>query len=163
MLPPLTILTASFARSIVSTNVNSRSAETGRKPVGTMTTKVRFPYFTPATHTLIDGAWADSAYVFVGGLPFELTEGDVITIMSQYVPSPFPSHLRASLTLGHRFGEVADINMPRDKETGKTKGFAFIMYEDQRSTVLAVDNLTGAEVLGRTLRVSLSFCGVGHG
>lgn len=28
---------------------------------------------------------ADSAYVFVGGLPFELTEGDVITIMSQFV------------------------------------------------------------------------------
>jgi RNA-binding motif X-linked protein 2 len=25
----------------------------------------------------------DSAYVFVGGLPFELTEGDVITVMSQ--------------------------------------------------------------------------------
>jgi RNA-binding motif X-linked protein 2 len=46
-----------------------------------------------------------------------------------------------------------DINMPRDKATGKAKGFAFIMYEDQRSTVLAVDNLNGATVLERTLRV----------
>jgi RNA-binding motif protein, X-linked 2 len=46
-----------------------------------------------------------------------------------------------------------DINMPRDKETGKPKGFAFLMYEDQRSTVLAVDNLNGATVLERTLRV----------
>jgi RNA recognition motif-containing protein len=45
--------------------------------------------------------------------------------------------------------------MPRDKETGKPKGFAFVMYEDQRSTVLAVDNLTGGTVLGRTIRVSL--------
>ncbi|KAG9083912.1 hypothetical protein FRC06_004318 [Ceratobasidium sp. 370] len=27
------------------------------------------------------------------------------------------------------------------------------MYEDQRSTILAVDNLNGAQVLGRTLRV----------
>lgn len=27
--------------------------------------------------------WVDSAYVFVGGLPFELTEGDVITVFSQ--------------------------------------------------------------------------------
>lgn len=43
--------------------------------------------------------------------------------------------------------------MPRDKETGKPKGFAFLMYEDQRSTVLAVDNLNGAKVLERTLRV----------
>jgi RNA-binding motif X-linked protein 2 len=47
-----------------------------------------------------------------------------------------------------------DINMPRDAETGKPKGFCFLMYEDQRSTVLAVDNMTGAQVLGRTIRVS---------
>lgn len=46
-----------------------------------------------------------------------------------------------------------DINLPRSKETGKTKGFGFLMYEDQRSTVLAVDNLNGAKVLDRTLRV----------
>ncbi|KAI0092406.1 hypothetical protein BDY19DRAFT_990134 [Irpex rosettiformis] len=84
------------------------------------------------------GSWhddyKDSAYIFVGGLHNELTEGDVITIFSQY-------------------GEVMDINLPRDKETGKTKGFGFLMYEDQRSTVLAVDNLNGAKVLERTLRV----------
>ena len=43
--------------------------------------------------------------------------------------------------------------MPRDKDTGKTRGFGFIMYEDQRSTVLAVDNLNGGKVLDRILRV----------
>lgn len=46
-----------------------------------------------------------------------------------------------------------DVNMPRDKSTGKSKGFAFLMYEDQRSTVLAVDNLNGGKVRGRTLKV----------
>ena len=46
-----------------------------------------------------------------------------------------------------------DLNLPRDKDTGKTKGFGFLMYEDQRSTVLAVDNLNGARVLEKTLRV----------
>ena len=46
-----------------------------------------------------------------------------------------------------------DVNLPRDKATGKTKGFGFVMYEDQRSTVLAVDNLNGAKVLEKTLRV----------
>lgn len=44
--------------------------------------------------------------------------------------------------------------MPRDKETGKPRGFAFLQYEDQRSTVLAVDNLNGGKVLGRVIRVS---------
>ncbi|POY76431.1 hypothetical protein BMF94_0630 [Rhodotorula taiwanensis] len=78
--------------------------------------------------------YKDSAYVNVGGLPINLTEGDVITIFSQY-------------------GEVVDINMPRDANTGKPRGFAWLMYADQTSTVLAVDNLNGAQVLGRTLRV----------
>mmetsp|Transcript_35694 Transcript_35694/g.93745 ORF Transcript_35694/g.93745 Transcript_35694/m.93745 type:complete len:350 (-) Transcript_35694:425-1474(-) len=77
--------------------------------------------------------YKDSAYVYVGGLPNDLSEGDVIVVFSQ-------------------FGEIVDMNMPRDKETGKTKGFAFIGYEDQRSTVLAVDNFNGAKLLGRTLR-----------
>lgn len=36
---------------------------------------------------------------------------------------------------------------------GKPRGFAFAAYEDQRSTVLAVDNLSGARVAGRVIRV----------
>jgi hypothetical protein len=32
--------------------------------------------------------YKDSAYIFVGGLHFDLTEGDVITIFSQYVDTP---------------------------------------------------------------------------
>ena len=45
------------------------------------------------------------------------------------------------------------MNLVRDKDTGKSKGFAFLKYEDQRSTDLAVDNLGGATVMGRMLRV----------
>ena len=40
-----------------------------------------------------------------------------------------------------------------DKETGKPKGFAFLAYADQRSTNLAVDNLAGMRLGGRTVRV----------
>ena len=96
--------------------------------------------------------YKDSAYVYVGGLHFDLTEGDVITIFSQYVPSS-ASYSSTSLTSSRRYGEIMDVNMPRHKDTGKPKGFAFIMYEDQRSTILAVDNLNGAKVLDRTIRV----------
>lgn len=37
-----------------------------------------------------------------------------------------------------RYGELMDVNLVRDQTTGKSKGFAFLAYEDQRSTVLAV-------------------------
>ena len=30
--------------------------------------------------------YKDSAYIYIGGLPFQLTEGDVIAICSQCVP-----------------------------------------------------------------------------
>lgn len=85
------------------------------------------------------GSWhaefAGSAYVFVGGLAKALTEGDVLAVLSQC-------------------GEVVDVDIPRSKEPPfEPRGFAFVAYEDQRSTVLAVDNLNGATVAGRTIRV----------
>lgn len=45
-----------------------------------------------------------------------------------------------------RYGEIVNINLVRDKGTGKQKGFCFLCYEDQRSTALAVDNLNGIKV-----------------
>ncbi|KAI9747571.1 MAG: hypothetical protein M4579_007437 [Chaenotheca gracillima] len=84
-----------------------------------------------------EGSWHrdyTSAYVHIGGLPFELSEGDIVTIFSQY-------------------GEPVHVNLVRDKETGKSRGFAFLKYEDQRSTDLAVDNLGGATIMGRMLKV----------
>jgi RNA-binding motif X-linked protein 2 len=87
--------------------------------------------------TVGKGSWhdeyADSAYVFIGGLSPELTEGDVLVLVSQ-------------------FGTPIDVNLIRDKETGVSKGFAFVAYADQRSTVLAVDNFTGVLFMGKTLR-----------
>merc|ERR1712232_1376929 len=32
-------------------------------------------------------------------------------------------------------------------------GFAFVCYEDQKSTILAVDNMNGSQLLNRTIRV----------
>merc|ERR1712151_806095 len=52
-----------------------------------------------------------------------------------------------------QFGEIVDVNMIRDRSTGKSKGFCFLCYEDQKSTILAVDNMNGYQMLGRTIRV----------
>ncbi len=78
--------------------------------------------------------YRDSAWVFTGGLPYELTEGDVLAVFSQY-------------------GEIVHINLVRDLQSGKSKGFGFVCYEDQRSTILAVDNLNGIRLCKRTIRV----------
>jgi RNA-binding motif X-linked protein 2 len=51
-----------------------------------------------------------------------------------------------------QWGEIEDINLVREKGTNKSMGFAFIKYEDQRSTILAVDNFNGISLLGRVLR-----------
>lgn len=78
--------------------------------------------------------YKDSAYIFVGGLPYKLTEGDILAVFSQY-------------------GEIVNINLVRDKKSGKSQGYCFLAYEDQRSSVLAVDNFNGIQMLGRTIRV----------
>lgn len=80
--------------------------------------------------------YRDTAYVYFGGLDPTLSEGDIVTIFSQY-------------------GEPTHIRLIRDRETGKSKGFGFLKYEDQRSTDLAVDNLSGSVVVrgGMQLRV----------
>ena len=44
--------------------------------------------------------YKDSAWIFVGGLPYDLTEGDIICVFSQ-------------------FGEIVHINLVRDLSTGK--------------------------------------------
>ena len=66
----------------------------------------------------------DSAYIFIGNLSFQMNEGDIAIVFSE-------------------FGEIVDLRIARDKDTGKTKGFGFLAYKDQRSTVLAVDNFNG--------------------
>ncbi|KAI8302384.1 hypothetical protein K4K61_007928 [Colletotrichum sp. SAR11_59] len=85
-----------------------------------------------------EGSWhvdyRDTAYIYFGGLPYEMSEGDVITIFSQ-------------------FGEPVWLKLARDKETGKSKGFGWLKYEDQRSTDLAVDNLGGATIGSRMISV----------
>ncbi|MCQ2820757.1 MAG: IST3 family protein, partial [archaeon] len=37
-----------------------------------------------------------------------------------------------------QYGEIVDCRIIRDRETGQNKGYGFISYEDQRSTILAV-------------------------
>ncbi|ORZ06477.1 hypothetical protein BCR42DRAFT_160011 [Absidia repens] len=82
--------------------------------------------------------YKDTSWIFVANLDYDLTEGDVVCIFSQY-------------------GEPLNIEMARDQKTGKSMGFAFLQYENQKSSILAVDNMNGSSVLSRTLRVDHSY------
>lgn len=57
------------------------------------------------------------------------------------------------MTVFSQYGNPVYIKLIRDRDSGKSKGYGFLKYADQRSTVLAVDNLNGANVLGRPIRV----------
>jgi RNA-binding motif X-linked protein 2 len=78
--------------------------------------------------------YATSAWIYVGSLPYDLNEGDIITVFSQY-------------------GEIVNINLIRDRKTGKSRGFCYLCYADQRSTNLAVDNFNGIKIVGRIIQV----------
>lgn len=78
--------------------------------------------------------YRDTSWIFIGGLSRDLSEGDVLCIFSQY-------------------GEIEDFHLVRDEDTGESRGFGFLKYEDFRSTVLAVDNFNNATILGRQLHV----------
>ena len=78
--------------------------------------------------------YRDSSYIYISGFPKEVTEGDLVIVFSQY-------------------GEIVDCRIVRDKKTGKSKGFGYICYEDQRSTILAVDNLNGIKIGGNIILV----------
>ena len=79
-------------------------------------------------------AYSDSAYIYIGGFEKELTEGDIVIAFSQ-------------------FGEVVDINLVRDPTSGESKGFCFLAYADQRSTIIAIDNMNGCPLYKRILKV----------
>uniref|UniRef100_A0A915MB90 RRM domain-containing protein n=1 Tax=Meloidogyne javanica TaxID=6303 RepID=A0A915MB90_MELJA len=78
--------------------------------------------------------YKNSAWIYVGNLPYDLNEGDILSVFSQY-------------------GEIVNVNLVRDWKSGKSKGFCFVCYQDQRSTVLAVDNFNGIKLLGRVIQV----------
>jgi len=83
-------------------------------------------------------SWHDlyksSSWIYVGGLDYGLTEGDIEAVFSQY-------------------GKIMQLNYVKDRDTGKPKGFSFICFEDQRATVLSVDNLNGIRLCNRFLKV----------
>ena len=73
--------------------------------------------------------------VFVGNLSFQTTE----------------SELRA---LFEPFGEITRIQLMTDRDTGRSRGFAFVEMTNDEEAAKAIAALNGKEVDGRALNVN---------
>ena len=52
------------------------------------------------------------------------------------------------------FGEVMSVNIITDRDTGRSRGFAFVEMSSQDEGTAAINGLNGQELNGRTLNVN---------
>jgi len=75
-----------------------------------------------------------STSVFCGNLNFRCTEDDLGNLFSQH-------------------GNVVNVRIVNDRETGRPRGFAFVEFDDANSAQSAIQQLNGYEMMGRQLRL----------
>jgi len=51
------------------------------------------------------------------------------------------------------FGDIKHVEIPKDYQTGKPRGYAFVEFEDKEDAGYAIDNYDDAEVYGRIIKV----------
>ena len=73
--------------------------------------------------------------IYVGNLSFRATEADVSDVFAEY-------------------GTVKQVKLPTDRETGRMRGFAFVEMSSDEEESKAIEELDGAEWLGREMRVN---------
>ena len=75
--------------------------------------------------------------IYVGNLPYTATEEDVSGLFAAY-------------------GPVERVKIITDRETGRSKGFAFVTLGDQSQLNASIEALNGYDYQGRALRVNAS-------
>ena len=73
--------------------------------------------------------------IYVGNLNYEVTKEDLTTVFEEY-------------------GTVSRVSLPSDRETGRPRGFGFVEMSSEDEETKAIENLDGAEWMGRELRVN---------
>lgn len=73
--------------------------------------------------------------VFVGNLDFNTTRTEVQDLFAQV-------------------GEIRDVFLPMDRESGRPRGFAFVEYANDEDAAKAIEKFNGHQLSGRALRVN---------
>ena len=73
--------------------------------------------------------------IYVGNLAFTATDEDLRSAFEQ-------------------FGEVTSVSIIQDRETGRSRGFAFVEMADGEQAKEAIENLDGASISGRNVKVN---------
>ena len=69
--------------------------------------------------------------LYIGNLSYNVKESDLRHVMEEY-------------------GTVASVKLITDRETRRSKGFAFIEMPDDAEAAKAIEQLNGAEYVGRS-------------
>jgi RNA recognition motif-containing protein len=75
--------------------------------------------------------------LYVGNLPFKVTDADLTTLFSP-------------------FGTVSKANVITDRDTGRSRGFAFVEMGTAEQAQAAIGGLDGKPFEGRNLQVSVA-------
>ncbi|EFH80841.1 MULTISPECIES: RNA recognition motif domain-containing protein [Ktedonobacter] len=73
--------------------------------------------------------------IYVGGLPYQSTEQDLIQLFEQ-------------------IGQVTSATVITDRETGRSKGFGFVEMSSDDETRAAIEQLNGSTLGDRTITVN---------
>lgn len=75
--------------------------------------------------------------LFVGSLPYSTTEQEIGDLFAQY-------------------GTIVSVRLVTDRVTGRSRGIAFVEYEEEAMATAAVEALNGHELNGRALVVNVA-------
>ncbi|MBX2863569.1 MAG: RNA-binding protein [Leptolyngbyaceae cyanobacterium MAG.088] len=73
--------------------------------------------------------------IYVGNLSYDVTNDDLTDVFAEY-------------------GTVKSVHLPKDRETGRMRGFGFVEMESESEETAAIEALDGAEWMGRVLKVN---------
>jgi len=75
--------------------------------------------------------------IYIGNLSYKVQENDLQGVMEEY-------------------GAVSSVKVIKDRETGRSKGFAFVEMVNDTEANAAIAELNGAEFDGRTMIVKVA-------